>query len=113
MRDRPTFRLEVEGDSASARIIDEQTGEDVTTRLGAASITLTLRPGQRPLMRVDAFVQAKATGVPAPEWYAKDPRTGRSARLATLTFADGYVANLLGTPDEPPGNPESACAEPD
>lgn len=92
-----TYRLVVSGDSAGTRIIDEDSGEDVTTRLGAASISVQINPGECPFLRIEAIVRVNINGISDAAWYAKDPRTGKANKLSSLVFADGFIADLSGS----------------
>jgi hypothetical protein len=55
------------------QLIDRDTGDDVTAKLGARSLALRTESGKRPILEAELFIQGEVDGLEWPDWYAKNP----------------------------------------
>jgi hypothetical protein len=86
------MRIKIEspnGEASSTRIIDQQTGADLTACV--RSVSWRVQPGDT----AQATLEIAAVGIAADEAdcaaMMPHPHTGKMTRIASVTFADGEV----------------------
>lgn len=90
-----TYSLITNGNRiAGCRVLNEETGQDITAQLGARSICLRIEPGKKPKLELEVNLHCKVAELGRPEWYARNPRTGGAGKLSKLIFDDGSVVDL-------------------
>jgi hypothetical protein len=89
-----TYRFVASGGIVGNRVIDEQSGDDVTRRLGAKAISVRCEAGQTARLEVDLRIRAECDGLPWPVWRAVNPATGKLQKLKGLVFEDGSSVDL-------------------
>lgn len=106
-----TYKFVASGGIVGNRVLDEETGEDITRRLGARAISVRCEAGRLARLEVDLCLRAECDGLSWPTWYAVNPATGRLQALIGLVFDDGSSVDLSTPALHPLGLKESGTTK--
>ena len=101
------YKFETKGGAFGSRIVDADSGQDVTAQLGARWISIRLEAGKPPIMEAEILLHGEIDGLGRPSWLVRNPLTGTVEKLAGLLFDDGRVADLRVTADSSLGGIDS------
>jgi hypothetical protein len=92
------FRVVSDGTELGTVVLDARTGEDITKRLGASSVSMTVSTEHiSPRVDIQIAMSCEMDIHGEPRWFAMDPQTEEMKELRALEFSDGTRVILLET----------------
>ncbi len=89
------LRVVADGNVGGTRILDAETGEDVTSRLGVMGVKVVAQGPLPPAIELETRVGCRCDATGQPRWHAKNPQTGQVQELRAMEFADGTRVDLV------------------
>jgi len=77
------------GSTIGTRILDAETGEDLTTRMGAREVRIVLTADEPPRLEVDVIREVIFDGSDVLQVYMACPVTGQRRAVRRIEFEDG------------------------
>lgn len=88
------LRFVSDGSVCGSRILNGETGEDITRLLRPSKVTATMGGDPVPTIAIELGATCKTNIAGATRWYIADPTTGDVRELSALEFADGSRVDL-------------------